>query len=238
MARSQVPATAGTPRRLVFVGVLVLVLAAAAVALYMAGGVGGGAVTADKLSRVLVVAASPDEDGDVVAQVVTVVDLTTSPATLEPVSPALEVTIPGTSYSALGDAYPFGGGSGVAEALARAQGGDPLPYVAIGADALAAAVKAAGGVEITLPAAMSVFDGDDLFTFKTGAQTLDAAELAAVFKGAPYLSEGDRAKLDAELASTLASLLADEPDALAGADTNLDADALDALRLALGGIER
>lgn len=238
MARSQVSATAGAPRRLVFLGVLILVLAAAATALYMASGIGGGAITADELGRVVVVAASPDENGDVVAQVITIVDLTAEPAALEPVSPAREVTIPGTSYSALGDAYPFGGGSGVAEALARAEGGDPLPYVAIGPEALSAAVKAADGVEITLPSAMSVFDGDDLYTFKAGEQMLDAAELAAVFKGAPYLAAGDREKLDAELASVLASLVADEPDVLAGADTDLDADALEALRLALGGIER
>lgn len=216
----------------------VVVVVAAAVILVQAGVLGSRAVSADDLSRVLIVAASPDENGSVVAQVIAVVDVTTTPATLEPVSPALNVTIPGTTYDTLADAYPFGGGRGVAEALARARNEEPLPYVALTADELAGAVEAAGGMRVTLPAAMSVFDGEDLYTFKAGEQTLSAARLQAVLKGAPYLADAEREKLDAELGAALAGLLAESPEPLASADTDLDESALAALRVALGSVGR
>lgn len=234
MARTQAP---GAPRRVVLAAVLVVVLAAAAVAFYLVWG-RDGAVSAEELDRVLIVAASPDEDGSVVAQVIVVADLSADPAALEPVSPARAATIPGTTYSTLADAYPFGGGGGVAEALARAEGGASLPFVALDAEQFSAAVKEAGGMKVTLPAAMSVFDGEDLYTFKAGTHELTADEVRAVLKGAPYLTEGERARLDAELGSALAALLADQPAALTDADTDLDEGALEALRLALGSVAR
>ncbi len=82
-------------------------------------------------------------------------------------------------------------------------------------------------MNVTLPADMSVFDGSDLFTFERGEQMLSAAELHAVLKGAPYLADGERERLDASLAEGLAAVLAAEPESLTGATrTNLAADAL------------
>ncbi len=221
-------------RNALIVLLVIAALGAGAFVLWQQGIVGSRLVTADELSRVLIVAASPDENGAVVGQVVMIADLTQSPAALEPVSPALAVTIPGTTFTTIADAYPFGGGAGTAEALAGAQGGEPLPYVAIGPEALDASVEASGGVVVTLPAAMSVFDGKDLYTFKKGEQTLSAAELGAVFKGAPYLTAGERKRLDRELARALAGVLAAQEDAISRAqDTNLDPGALSKVRAAL-----
>jgi len=211
---------------LVAVGAIAVIVAVVGI-LAQAGALSGDGVPAKGLTRVLIVAASPDENGDVVGQIVMIADLTEEPAALEAVSPALEVTIPGTTYSTLGDAYPFGGGAGVAEALARTRGGAPLPYVALGADELAQAVTDAGGIRVTLPADMSVFDGDRLFTFDRGEQTLSAAELQAVLKGAPYLTDEERERLNESLAEGLAAVLAEEPGVLEGATrTDLAPDAL------------
>jgi hypothetical protein len=143
---------------------------------------------------------------------VTVLDLSATPPRLEPISPATGVSIPGTTYNTLADAYPFGGGAGVANALARSRGGKPPAYLAIGPDALVRAVDQAGGVTIELPAAISVFDGERLYALAAGRVTLDGAELGAVFKGAPYLSSRERAALDEELAHAIARLLAESPD--------------------------
>lgn len=214
--------------------VAVAVLVAVVALLAQAGVVGSRGVPADALSRVLIVAASPDENGGVVGQIVMIADVTAQPAALEPVSPALAVSIPGTTYDTLADAYPFGGGAGTAEALARARGEEPLPYVALSADELAGAVDAAGGMRVTLPEAMSVFDGTDLYTFKAGTQTLSAARLSAVLKGAPYLADSEREALDASLAEGLAAVLSAEPGVLTGATrTDLAPDALERLAAAM-----
>jgi hypothetical protein len=206
------------------------VIALGAAAAWYLGVFEGGTVGADDLAEVALVAAAPDENGDVVAQIVALADVRAG--TVEPVSPATEVTLPGTTYGTLADAYPFGGGAGVAEALARVTGGPTPAYIAVDAGSLRGAAAEAGGVQVTLPAEMAVFDGEDLYTFTAGVTTLDADELGAVFKGAPYLSAAQRAELDAELADMLATLLAEWPGGLASASdtgaiaTNLSPEAL------------
>jgi hypothetical protein len=211
----------------------VALVCGAAITLYATGIIGNSRVSAEALDRVLLVAASEDDSGSVVAQVIAIADVRGAEAALEPVSPELHVTIPGTSYSTLADAYPFGGGAGVAEALARAGGEKPLPYVAIGPEALAEAVAAAGGVEITLQAPMNVFDGETLYTFKAGEQTLSAEQLEAVIKGAAYRDTRLREKLDAELADALLQALRARPETIDSADTNLDESAIAKVKAAL-----
>lgn len=221
--------------RSVRIAVLALVVVVAAVvALYLTGRLGSTGVATEDLSRVVLVGAGADENGDVVAQIVSIADVSGAGATLEPVSPAMSVTIPGTTYDTLADAYPFGGGAGVATALARARGGDPLPYVALSASALEAALEQQGSGKLTLPAPMSVFDGEELFTLSSGAQELTPAEVAAVFKGAPYLSADERAELDIELAELLASLVAETP--FDQVDTDLSGAAYAALQSSLAAV--
>jgi hypothetical protein len=206
------------------------VIALGAAAAWYLGVFESGTVGVDDLAEVALVAAAPDENGDVVAQIVALVDVRAG--SLEPVSPATGVTLPGTTYGTLADAYPFGGGAGVAEALARARVAEAPAYLALDAAALRSAVAQAGGAEITLPAEMAVFDGETLYTFAPGATTLSAEELGAVFKGAPYLTDAQRSQLDAELAGMLATLLAEWPGGLAAASdtgaiaTNLSPEAL------------
>lgn len=215
------------------VGALVVVAAAVAV-LFATGRIGATGVAAEDLTRVLLVGAAADENGDVVAQIVAIADVSGTGATLEPVSPAMSVTIPGTTYDTLADAYPFGGGAGVASALARARGGDPLPYVALSASGIEAALEQEGSVTLALPAPMSVFDGEQLFTLASGTRTLGPAEVAAVFKGAPYLTRTERAELDAELAGLLARLVG--TTSYGDASTDLSAEAYATLQSALGAV--
>lgn len=210
-----------------------LLLVGGGFALYTTGVMSPQGVSAEDLNRVLIVAASPDETDAMVGQIIVELDLTGKGVTATPVSPALPVTIPGTSYTALADAYPFGGGEGTAAALARARNERPLPYVAISADQLAQAVKAAGGVRVDLPAPMNVFDGERLYSLKKGEQTLSADELHALLKGAPYLNAAERERLDRELADALVRALAAHPDALRNPDTNLSEGALTRLQGAL-----
>ncbi|MEL7668276.1 MAG: hypothetical protein AAGU73_08780 [Actinomycetota bacterium] len=230
MARVPRSPEAARAARNVRIGVIaIVVVALAAAALWYTGRLGTRGVSAAELERVLLVAAAPDETGDVVAQVIAIVDV--SGAAPEAVDPATAVTLPGTTYATLADAYPFGGGSGVAEALARARGGDPLPHVTLSAAALTAAVEAAGGVSLELPADMSVFDGEELFILPKGSQELTARELGAVLKGVPYLTVRERAELNAELARVTAALVAD--CAYTDVETDLEEDAFAALTSAL-----
>jgi len=205
---TQMPEAARAVRSVRVAVIALVVLAAIVVGLFVTGQLGDASVAPGDLSSVLLVGAGVDEDGGVVAQVVTIADVSGATTTLEPVSPARAVTIPGTTYDTLADAYPFGGGAGVAEALARSQGTDPLPYVALNGDAFAAALEQEGRVTLELPAPMSVFDGEDLFTLSSGAQSLTPAEVGAVFKGAPYLTADERAELDGALAVMIARLVA------------------------------
>jgi hypothetical protein len=213
----------------------VLLLCALGVAIaWKFGFLGDRGVSAEEITRVLFVAAAPDEEGAVLAQVICVVDITATPVTIMPVSPETSATIPGTSYNRLADAYAFGGGAGTARALAAAAGGEPLPYVALAPGALAAAIEAAGPVTMALPADMSVFDGETLYTFAEGEQSLSADEVLAVFKGAPYLESADRDRLDAELASALMPLVAAAD--ITSIDTDLSDEALSGVRQTLASL--
>lgn len=221
--------------RLIALTVLVVVLLVAVAYVYSRVSAARGTVSAEDLDRVLLIAAAPNDAGDIVAQIVAVAEVSGSAATLESVSPSLPVSVPGTSYGTLQYAYPFGGGAGVASALAEAEDTAPLPYIVIKADELALLVEAAGGVTADLPADMTVFDGEQLYTFTKGRNTLSAGELMALLKGAPYLPPSDRARLDRALAGALAEALAASPDGLAaeaasgGITTTLDATALSKL---------
>lgn len=169
-----------------------------------------------EISRVLVVVALPDESGDVVAQTVAMVDL--SAGRVESVDPSMPVTIPGTSYSALRDAYPFGGGAGVAKALAQARGGEPLPYLVVGSDAMSDALAASQGLAIDLPEPMAVFDGERLYEWSAGpVRITSVSELRAILNGAAYLSASGRESVLQQVAEGVVSLAGRLPGGLAGA---------------------
>ncbi|MDO8916107.1 MAG: hypothetical protein Q7W16_08505 [Coriobacteriia bacterium] len=186
-----------------------IVLSVAVVALAMGAGylyvMRSGALTrVDSLERAVVVFASHAEDGAEVAQVVALVS--DDGRTVRLVDPRQSVTIPGTSFSELGDAYPFGGGKAVAAALAgeAAPGGyvdvPEAVWVAMlsrsaGGAGGAGGAGAGAGVRVVLPKAMDVFDGTRLVSFSEGTQSVVAADVPALLRGAAYLETAERMRV-------------------------------------------
>jgi hypothetical protein len=143
------------------------------------------------VSRVIVIVALPGEDGAVGAQVISEVDLRSG--AIESIDPSMAVSIPGTSYSTLRDAYPFGGGEGVAKALARARGEQAIPYMVLTHDAVERSLAAEGGFEVDLPEPMAVFDGERLYEWSAGpVRVSTVSELRAILNGAAYLDRDAR----------------------------------------------
>lgn len=143
------------------------------------------------IDRVLVVVALPDENRDVVAQAIAVADL--ARGTVASIDPSTTVTIPGTTYSSLRDAYPFGGGGGVARAVAKLTGEEPMPWIALGPEGVVHLLERTGQFGVRIDEPMSVFDGERLYEFPAGIVMVGTVnELRAVLNGAAYLSESAR----------------------------------------------
>jgi hypothetical protein len=158
-------------------------------------GVGGyaylsstGALTKTQtLDRAVVVFSSAAEDGAQVAQVVAL--LTDGGAKIEFVDPTATATIPGTSYTKLADAYPFGGARGVADALAGRAGGR-VAYVDVPESAwtsVLASQVGTGGIGVVLPQSSEVFDGTRLVSFRSGENRVSPADVPHLMQGVAYL---------------------------------------------------
>ncbi|TDB39803.1 MAG: hypothetical protein D9V44_02325 [Actinobacteria bacterium] len=204
-------------RRGAIAGLIFVVVAGGAIAVYAATGhrlPGQGRANAD---RVLIIGALPDENGDLVARVIADADAGSSIDDVRSVDPSSPVTIVGTSYGRLRDSYAFGGGAAVARAYAQLGGGEPLPYIDLGPEALRAAITAAGGVTLQLSEPMNVFDGDRLFTFPAGAVTADPVAFRAILNGAAYLAPAQRSALMQQAVRAVTELARTYPGGLAAA---------------------
>ncbi|MCE5192182.1 MAG: hypothetical protein LLG08_10565 [Actinomycetia bacterium] len=203
-------------RRGAIAGLVFVVLVGAAIGITMLSGYRLPTQGRAASNRVLVIGALPDENGDLVAQVIADVDVSGTPV-VRSVDPSSPVTVVGTGYGRLRDTYAFGGGGAVASGYARLTGSKPLPFIDLGPQALTTAIRATGGVELDLPAAMNVFDGERLFTFPQGALTAHAEEFRAILNGAAYLPAAQRSAVLEQAARQLTALTAAYPGGLAGA---------------------
>jgi hypothetical protein len=212
--------------------------ALAAVVVVVIAGVGGyvylessGALGKQKtLERAAVVFSSTAEDGAQLAQVIALV--TDGGAKLEFIDPTTTATVPGTSYTKLGDAYPFGGAKAVAEALAARAGG-PVAYVDVPEKAWASVI-ASGGVGVSLPRQIEVFDGTRMASFRAGESTVTAGDVPLLLQGAVYLSPLQRAAVIRQVGVPSLRGLGTAPAELADAmETDLGASAYARLRAAL-----
>ncbi|MDI6711712.1 MAG: hypothetical protein QMD96_00585 [Anaerosomatales bacterium] len=182
---------AGAVRGGVLAGLVVVLLAGAALVYLRLSGQQLPFERARELDRVLVVVALPDENGDVVAQCIAVADL--ARGTVSSIDPSTRVTIPGTTYSSLRDAYPFGGGDGVARAVAGLRGEEPMPWIALGPDAVFHVLGRTGQFGVQIDEPMSVFDGERLYEFPAGIVMVGTVkDLRAVLNGSAYLSPSAR----------------------------------------------
>ncbi|MCL4079019.1 hypothetical protein MX659_05385 [Coriobacteriia bacterium Es71-Z0120] len=183
------------------------------------------------VSRVIVVVALPGEDGAFGAQVISEVDLRSG--AIESIDPSMAVSIPGTSYSTLRDAYPFGGGEGVAKALARARGEQAIRYMVLTHDAVERSLAAENGFEVDLPEPMAVFDGERLYEWSAGpVHVSTVSELRAILNGAAYLDRDARDDVLRQIAERAASWPGRYPGGVAaiarddGIETDLTEDEL------------
>lgn len=204
-------------RRGAIAGLIFVFVAGGAIAVYAATGHQLPGQGRSDTGRVLIIGALADENGDLVAKVIADADAGSSINDVRSVDPSSPVTIVGTSYGHLRDSYAFGGGAAVTKSYAQLSGGDPLPFIDLGPEALRAAIVAAGGVTFQLREPMNVFDGDRLYTFPAGAVTADPTEFRAILNGAAYLAPAQRSDILAQSARIVAELARTYPGGLAAA---------------------
>ena len=160
------------------------------------------------------------EDGAQIAQTVAVVDMASGEYTIEDTTQT--VSIPGTSYTHLRDAYPFGGAEAVAAAL---DGGAPKPGTAWVDVSQAAWEKLlAKGVDVKITEPFETFDEKtEVYTqFAKGEQRVAAVDLRQLLNGAAYLGTGARTDiLDTVAVASLRALTSATPGS--GIETDLAA---------------
>ena len=212
----------------------VVVVAVGVGVLLMRGGAAGGAsggVAQAAPSKVVVVFAFPDEDNVVTAQLVATVDYATGAYQVEDTSAT--VSIPGTSYTMLRDAYPFGGAEAVASALADGKPVAGTAWVDVSPAAWTRLLKT--GVEVTLTAPFDTFEDatDHYSEFIAGSQHVAATDLWGLVNGAVYLDAQDRGAIRGALAAaSLRELVSTGPSQ--GITTNLTAEQWAAFAKVLG----
>jgi hypothetical protein len=198
--------TSTTSSVLIGAALAVVVVAAAVGALVMLRPTGGGVAESAAPTRVVVVFAMAGEDNAVTAQLVAVVDSASGRYELKETSST--VSIPGTSYSLLRDAYPFGGAKAVAAALDGGAVKAGTGWVDISPEAWQRLLAA--GVEVTITEPFDTFDeASDRYTeFEAGTQRVEAADLRSLVNGVPYLGSESRTTILGELAAASLRALA------------------------------
>ena len=174
--------------------------------------------------EVLVVGAIQDAEGASVGGVVFMVD---SDGGFEYVDATAQVTIPGTSYKTLQDAYAFGGGAAVAEAYGRLQGVETPAWLALPQDVWMAVADEAGGVIVDAEEGAYIFLGKELVSIEEGEQELSGAELAAYWAAAPFAdSERKALYISKTVSEAVAGTVVSEWDSITVAVDDGDATSL------------
>lgn len=190
----------------VVVGALVAIVLVVAVGLggyvYLRGV--GRTADGELQSRVVLVFESPAEDGATVAALICVV----ADGRMRDVSPDTTVTIPGTSSTRLSDALVFGGGASVASALGTSESVRPTAFVTVPESVWHAAIDATHVVQVNVSNDVTVFDGEELITIRSGEQRLTAAKVGALLRGLPYMAADENAAVRKQLERQLAAAVA------------------------------
>lgn len=234
---------AGAVRGGVLAGLFVVLFAGAVLAYLRLSGERLPFERRREVDEVLLIAALPDENGDAVAQVIAKTDL--ARGTVTSIDPSTTVTIPGTSYSSLRDAYPFGGGDGVARAVATLHAEDPMPWIALGPGAVQRLLEGGARIEVRLEEPMAVFDGERLYEFGAGTVTVaNVSDLRAVLNGAGYLPPALRQRMIGDVAAGLVKAVADYPGGVGRAieagvfESDLAPEEADSVAKRMAGLRR
>jgi hypothetical protein len=222
----------GAAAGLIFVAVVVVLLATKAVSLE--GGGGGGINGPIAVGLVLPEAAT----GAVTLSVLDLYEKGGSGWTVRSISPSTTVVVPGTGGSTLADAYAFGGGRGLADALRTQVGYPAMSWVIVDA----AAWKRLGSgasIEVTLTSDVEVFDGSRLYSFERGRTRVPGSEIAQLLDAASYMNGADGVGIRSAVGSALGSSLASAGPTAAGfIDSDLGKAGLSEWLGTLGAPER
>ena len=175
----------------------------------------GGLSRVDNLDRVAIVFSSHSQDGAQIAQVIALV--TNDGHSVEFVDPGMHVTIPGTSFGHLRDAYPFGGAAAVAQLLAP-RAGERVAWVDVPEGRWVKLLEAGPSVQVALSARMNVFDGNRLATFPSGESTVSARDVPLLLIGAEHLPAAQRDSVRSSVATASLAALSQLKPAEAASD--------------------
>lgn len=139
--------------------------------------------------RILVVIVSPsDTKGDVAVAAIEVDQARGESRVLDVLAPA---TVSGTSASNAFEAFAYGGGDAVAEALAGQTDGE-LPWIVIQDIVWDDLIDEADGMVMNLSHAVNVYAETTLTVFPEGKSTLDGDAATAFVRSIEYLEEDVR----------------------------------------------
>lgn len=202
------------------VAVLVLAVAAGGAWWYLRST--GALIEMERPATIVVVFSGPGDDGATIAQVV--VQGGADASGMRSIPPETSVTVPGTTYGTVRDAYSFGG----AKAVAAAVGGSDrsVGWIDVPASSWAQVIDAAGGLRVTLPSEVDVYDGASLLSFPAGDVTVGGGRLPALMNGVAFLPSDGRARVrDAVAPACVRALARAGIVAPTGVKTNLSPDA-------------
>jgi len=219
----------GYSRALLWGGVLGLAAVAALVVAAVLGVGAGGYAGTGVPDSVLVIAVTEDAQGANVGGILFVID---SAGEVAPIDPLTPITIPGTSYDTLQDAYPFGGGAAVARSYVGADEEVPA-WLVLPQETWIDLVDQVGGVRVQVEQDADVYLGEKLISIERGARRLKGSELAAWWASAQYAGgEAAARSVHLSVAEAVAEAVTEEPDAVVdavereAADTPLSPDDL------------
>ena len=124
----------------------------------------------------------------------------------------LAVTIPGTSYTRLREAYPFGGGAAVSDALVRTTEIEDAPYVVIDGEHID---EITGRVTFELAGSYNSYVDGHLYVFGPGKATIEGAAIGVLLESLDYMSTADRVAAGDAVGAALAEGLSARGEAVA-----------------------
>ncbi len=166
-------------RRAAIIGAVLALVCVAAVA--GAAVLGNMSTSAERDSAangpVLVAVVLPDADGVLTVRQMDVVQRMGTTLRLTGVDPLTSATVPGTSAKTLADAFSFGGGAGLAAAVA---GSHRRPSAGVDSGGAGALQRLLGAKRVTfaLRDGVEVFDGTELYSFPAGRAQVPAEQVA------------------------------------------------------------
>jgi hypothetical protein len=228
-----------TSRAVLIGAAAALVLVGAVVALALLGVLPSGSSSDIPAEGAVAVAlVLPDQDGVVTLRVLDIYSPSGAKWSLRSVSPTTPAVVSGTSGTSLADAYSFGGGDALAEALSKQAGLPVSGWVTVdqrGWEAL----RANAPFEMNLASDIEVFDGRQLHSFGPGRVTVSSAQTARLLDGAAYLKSSESRDVRVQVGDVLRSSLASAgPDALSKVRSSWSGSALSEWAKSVGAANR